>query len=195
MSSREDILAAVSRNKPAVLPFPRLPDIKGEEEDKTQRFVQVASAIGSSVHTIYALSEINTFLQKRPGNIIIGVDGLEGYNLPEFTHKTAGELEQTDVVILKGDLAVAENGAVWITEKSCLNRMLPFICTELVLVVEEAAIVHTMHEAYEKLKTDEEGYSLFLAGPSKTADIEQSLVIGAHGPLGLHLFILKNRSE
>jgi L-lactate dehydrogenase complex protein LldG len=50
-------------------------------------------------------------------------------------------------------------------------------------------LVPTMHEAYQRIRFDNVSYGVFIAGPSKTADIEQSLVIGAHDPKALTVII------
>ena len=92
-------------------------------------------------------------------------------------------------MVLRGELAVAENAAVWVPENNMGHRMLPFIAQHLVLIVEEKNIVPTMHDAYARLRTHLTGYGAFIAGPSKTADIEQSLVVGAHGPLSMRLVV------
>ena len=42
-------------------------------------------------------------------------------------------------------------------------------------------LVANMHEVYLRIGKIGTGFGLFLAGPSKTADIEQCLVIGARG--------------
>ena len=56
--------------------------------------------------------------------------------------------------------------------------------------MDAASVVHHMHQAYDRLKFSDPGYGLFIAGPSKTADIELSLVIGAQGPRSLHVFVI-----
>ncbi len=100
------------------------------------------------------------------------------------------DLEDVDVAIVRGDFAVAENGAVWLTDAQLKHRAILFITQHLVLVVPRDQIVDNMHQAYERLRFDGPGYGLFLSGPSKTADIEQSLVIGAHGPRSLTVYLL-----
>jgi L-lactate dehydrogenase complex protein LldG len=47
-----------------------------------------------------------------------------------------------------------------------------------------------MHQAYERLQGREYNFGVFIAGPSKTADIEQSLVLGAHGARTMTVFLV-----
>jgi L-lactate dehydrogenase complex protein LldG len=56
------------------------------------------------------------------------------------------------------------------------------LATNILIVVPKDEIVATMHEAFKRVSLSEQNFGLFISGPSKTADIEQSLVIGAHGP-------------
>jgi L-lactate dehydrogenase complex protein LldG len=96
-------------------------------------------------------------------------------------------LAEVEVLEIDGAFGVAENGAIWLTEEALPHRVAPFICQHLVIHVQK--IVPNMHAAYEELNHQTSGFGLFLAGPSKTADIEQSLVIGAHGARSLTVVI------
>ncbi|MFC2110788.1 lactate utilization protein C, partial [Bacteroidota bacterium] len=103
--------------------------------------------------------------------------------------KTPHELEDLDVLIIKSNLGVAENGAVWLSDDKLPVRVLPFITKHLVVVIDKEHIVPFLHQAYEQLSSKETDFGVFLSGPSKTADIEQSLVIGAHGAMTLTIIL------
>jgi L-lactate dehydrogenase complex protein LldG len=98
--------------------------------------------------------------------------------------------EDVDLAILEGHFGVAENGAVWITDTLMGDRSIPFIAQHLALVINKKDIVPTLYEAYEKIESQRYNFGTFIAGPSKTADIEQSLVLGAHGPKSMIVFLL-----
>lgn len=102
-------------------------------------------------------------------------------------------LEDTDIAVVKGAWGVAENGAIWVPDNNMRVRVLPFICQHLVMVLDAVHIVADMHAVYEKIGGPEGGFGTFIAGPSKTADIEQSLVLGAHGARSLLVLILTGR--
>ena len=103
----------------------------------------------------------------------------------------AHDLDNLDFVVYPGEFAVAENGAVWLTDRKLetpgdILSLRNFWCWSF-----DALIwCKTMHEAYERAKPPRPGFGLFLSGPSKTADIEQSLVIGAHGCRELQVYIV-----
>lgn len=109
-------------------------------------------------------------------------------NLPEITCATfnpddvadARDLNGTDLSIVKGEFGVIENGAVWL-KKSVRHKAVYFISEALVILLDKNRLVDTMHEAYVQPEFDTFDFGVFISGPSKTADIEQALVVGAHG--------------
>ncbi|WP_201352813.1 LutC/YkgG family protein [Hydrogenimonas urashimensis] len=99
------------------------------------------------------------------------------------------KLSTVGLAIVEASFGVAENGAVWIDPRDRYPRELLTLAENLAVLLPAERIVATMHEAYERIDLSETGYALFLCGPSKTADIEQALVIGAHGAIALRVFL------
>ena len=149
--------------------------------------------IGATVIKAENSQTIKDDLQKAIANGAYIVNTIEALGLISKEVNITSDavfLEPLDKVYISGTLGVAENGAVWLEESKMVNRLLPFICQHLVIMLDANKIVANMHEAYGQITIDKEGYGVFLAGPSKTADIEQSLVIGAHGSRSLKLYLL-----
>ena len=99
------------------------------------------------------------------------------------------DLAGTDVAIVRGAFGVVENGAVWIP-RAFRHKAMPFIPEALVILLDRKQIVCNMHEAYARKDFDTYDFGSFIAGPSKTADIEQALVIGAHGARDVTVILL-----
>lgn len=195
--SREKILAAVKKNQFTHAPLPDLEilsTLTAATDNLVQQYTSVASAGGSFVYEVKDLEAIKAILHKefKPGvKIISGIQELGEYTyagnvLQESSHSFA----DAELTILQSNLGVAENGALWLTESQMNIRVLPFISQHLAVVISKDGLVPTMAQAYAQIGNADYGYGAFISGPSKTADIEQSLVIGAHGPRSLSVFIL-----
>jgi len=193
MSSREKILAAVHANQPDVSPLPELHFSIGEE-NHVDRFKTVLAGIGGHVVEVANWNQISEFItlnfseSKRIVNTIPELTAVGGSKALENDPHL---LEDVDLAILHGHFGVAENGAIWITEDRMGDRALPFITQHLAFVIDKKEIVPNLHEAYSRLETSTHQFGTFIAGPSKTADIEQSLVLGAHGPKSLLVFLIE----
>ena len=102
-------------------------------------------------------------------------------------------LADVGLAIVEGIIGVCENAAVAVDGVRAPTRALPFLCEELVLVLRVEALVVDMHAAFRVMSEDAltSHHFTWISGPSKTADIEQTLVLGAHGPRALSVIGLE----
>ena len=193
MSARETILKNITANKPPLVDLPSI-DLAAviQYNDLVQQYKTVLQSIGGGTVELQDLSSLKQELETKKANGDFVVNCIEA--LGEVNNSlrslSAADLAAVDTAYIQGNVAVAENGAIWLYESNMGNRLLPFICQHLVIVIEKKNIVATMHHAYQQIESAKEGFAVFLAGPSKTADIEQSLVIGAHGARSLIVYII-----
>ncbi len=191
---RKEILIRIRNNKPKLLPLPELDLTKFKMiSDLVKDFIISLESTSGKAITVENKIEIVSNIKKifpKAEQIISEVEGIDLSTLNVEEISNAKEIANLDVAILEGQFGVSENGAVWVSDKNFALRSIPFITSHLVLVLDKNKIVENMHEAMLKLNNFDEGFGVFISGPSKTADIEQSLVIGAQAALSLTVFLI-----
>ena len=195
MNARENILAAIQLNQPASESLPII-DLKEtiQYENLTIQFADCLKSIGGIAIALNSIQELVEIISKEKASNEFVVDLLNA--IPKnLTEQKPSDLVGIKKAFIRGGVAVAENGSIWVKESQMGHRILPFIAEHLAIVIFEKDIVANMHYAMQKIDIAEEGFGVFLAGPSKTADIEQSLVIGAHGARSLVVYIMEINSR
>ena len=193
MSSRDAILSKVKQAQPERIPLIDLPDFE-VGGNVIETFTNVASGIGSKVVEIKSLTEIKETLisaDRLKGKVISTLPELQEIaDISLFTSVDPHDLQDVDLAIIRGHFGVAENSAIWVTDELLGQRVVPFIAQHLAIVIKRDDVLANMPQAYDRIAGLQYEFGTFIAGPSKTADIEQSLVLGAHGPRSLIVFIL-----
>lgn len=186
MSSREKILSAIRSLSLEPKALPDIPNFSNSG-DLVERFTQ---SISGNKGEVLSKREFEEWFLAAGFSKVISLSAqfseLATLALPEDPHA----LETLEVAILDGQFGVAENGAIWLEDSQLGLRALPFATEHLVIVLDSNSLEDTMHQGYDKIASAHSGFGLFLAGPSKTADIEQSLVIGAQGARSLRVVLI-----
>jgi L-lactate dehydrogenase complex protein LldG len=129
-------------------------------------------------------------LMNSPGPVCSYVKDISEGDFDAETASDVRDCRDVRLAVVKGDLAVAENGAVWVDASRLRHRGLLFLSESLVLVVDGQDIVPDMESAYARVDFGLVRSGYFISGPSKTADIEQCLVVGAHGARALVVVVI-----
>ena len=191
--TRKKILAAVLENQPALVPLPDLALHFNEGEDPVQQFADILTGIGGSVFLVNDVPSIKTLVRKRFDNskrIATTIPDLSDTADLVSPQADPHSFHDIELMIMRAHFAVAENGAVWITEGLMEQRILAFIPQHLAVVIDAKNILPTMQHAYSRIGAERYRFGSFISGPSKTADIEQALILGAHGPRTMTAFII-----
>lgn len=185
MSSREAILKAIRESKHEAKAMPDIAIAHMQYENLEEKFAASLASVGGNALSLENLAAVEAYVKTHYPDAKVIVSNVEGLSVGTKEGNDTTDphtLHDVDLAIISGQFAVAENGAVWVQEEACRHRALYFIAQKLMIIVPKENVVATMHEAYEKVNFEgEKRFGLFISGPSKTADIEQSLVIGAHG--------------
>lgn len=191
MSSKEEILKKLSAAGMPEYPRPEAGFNPQRFDDPAAEFVRRLEAAGGRAVRMLpgeTLDEVVRRCYPQARTIASSMSEVSIATLDPDRVEDARELADVDLGVVTGSFGVAENGAVWIAQ-DIRHKALYFGATALMVVIPGDAIVDTMHEAVLRPEVDEFGYGCFMSGPSKTADIEQALVFGAHGPMSVTVVI------
>jgi len=104
------------------------------------------------------------------------------------------ELESSDAGITECDALIAQTGSVLLTSRSAGGRAVSVLPPHHVVLARRDQLVRDLPAAFELLQrrygADYPSMISFITGPSRTGDIERILVLGAHGPKKLTIFLI-----
>ncbi len=192
MTDRDLVLKGIGENKPNAKGSSIVVNIPTtKDENLVEKFSHWVSNVGGNclLQNGRDLPQIIQREYPEVKSVFSCVEGVASHGIWPDQIKKPHDLNNISLAIIQGCFGVAENGAVWIEETNMGHRIIPFIAEHLVILLDRQSIVANMHAAYDKIVLTQVSYGTFISGPSKTADIEQVLVMGAQGPKS-HLVIL-----
>lgn len=162
--------------------------------DPFKQFAEMTKTVGGNIVEAKEGDDINALIKSLYPEAKTFASNLPYITIAQKNPDTVAEakdLDGTDVGIVEGKIGVAENGCVWIPQ-TMKEKAVCYISEYLVIILKKSDIVNNMHEAYKRITFDPQyNFGAFISGPSKTADIEQALVMGAQAARGVTVIVVE----
>jgi L-lactate dehydrogenase complex protein LldG len=155
VNSRDAILAAIRAAGVPPAPPAVLPTTTPPTAELRERFIAAARAVGAEV-VERAGRPVGEVLESRLGP------------------------ERDEISVIPARFGVVENGAIYVDAADLSDRADVVRTEHLAVLLPGDTFVEDMHAAVRRMPAGSR-CGWFVSGPSKTADIEQALVIGAQG--------------
>lgn len=204
-SSKDNILDRIRKalEQPVPLPFPQaetsLDVYLPQSDDLTVMFAQNFTGLLGK----FAYCENHQELAQQLKEIIAAKNWKEVYCVEDglkylfqkngFSDFSSKSLAESDVAITSCELLVARTGTIVLSSALPEGRTASVYAPVHICVAESSQIVYDIGDALEYMK-EKYGVKLpsmisFATGPSRTADIEKTLVVGVHGPKEVYCFL------
>jgi L-lactate dehydrogenase complex protein LldG len=186
MTPREEIMARVRRHQPAPVALPELPAFALGDAAARAPFDDFAAALqrmGGRVAEAPADGDLAAVLRALypDARVLASATPEVAGHRDLATLQRPADLDDVDLGIVRAAFGVAETGSVLLTEAHLQVEALGFLAQHLVVLLDPANIVPTLHHAYQHPAFTRARYVIFMTGPSATADIEGVLIHGAQG--------------
>jgi L-lactate dehydrogenase complex protein LldG len=196
--SRETILASIRAALPPGQALPELDNFGLHYDDPIQQFITTAEAVGASLESVDNRGEIAAAVQAflpEANTILSHVPEVPCKNFTRDADRDPHAYSDLDLIVVEGLIPVAENAAIWVPDSQYDDHAAMLLTQHQVIIVRASDLVDHMHQAYAKVAAAEvPRFGFFLSGPTKTADIEQSLVLGAQGTRSLLIIMIRDES-
>jgi L-lactate dehydrogenase complex protein LldG len=183
------------------------------DADRVARFIRRAADMESTVAHVDDRSEIPAAIAAYLGALelapaLVAQKSLQGVCWPEFADldwARAGLTVEARTTVGDDRLgitgvfcAIAETGTLVFVSAADTPTATTLLPDTHIAVVSAHRIVDTMEDAFALIRTERGRLPRainLISGPSRTGDIEQTIVLGAHGPFRVHILVLAAAGE
>ena len=220
MSARDNILNRIRTNQkrvgltsPAELAqaesfiasHPQGPRPNADWPDLIARFKEQAIRLSSTVDEVASISAVPHALARYLREKELPAKGICWPTLSNLDWQSAGlaieprsAIESDQLGITGSFCAIAETGTLLLTSSPSTPNKTSLLPDTHVAIVSTSRMVVGMEDAWNLVRAELKQLPRacsFISGPSRTADIEQTLVIGAHGPYRVHIILVDDAND
>ncbi len=170
-------------------------------DDVTAHFIEKLESVSGKVTRVASIDKVAEVVARHLESFELGeslvvapdpaLDGIPWSNRLSVERRAAAGSDRLSVT--GAYAAVAETGSLVLLSSPESPTTLNFLPDDHLIVVRESQIVPHIEDVWVRMRRDKQAMPRtvnFITGPSKTADVEQTIQEGAHGPRRLHVILV-----